>query len=253
MLIPISQLLSNRTFLKVPHTPMSASPEPVDHEGIVQSTPSRHTSPSSPGCTGDAAASPPSHFDSRSQRDSLPPPSTQPSLPLPSTHVRGMGSFPAAELLHGIMSSSRAKASDYTDVVNAILVRTMFDYEGLVSTHDAFPGPDLRRQWALRCWKMACKDANEFYNVSDRMCKLVSFSLCPSYYALTNLLYKRSRSVARAFVAMSWELFDHKSSQYTGSVAKSLHKPKPATRHCVRRFWTTGRFITRFYSLRPSL
>ena len=122
MLIPISQLLSNRTFLKVPHTPMSASPKPVNHEGIVQSTLSRHTSSSSPGCAGDAAASPPSHFDSRSQRDSLPPPSTQPSLPLPSTHVQGMGSFPATELLHGVMSSSHAKASDYVDVVNAILV-----------------------------------------------------------------------------------------------------------------------------------
>ncbi|EDQ99159.1 uncharacterized protein LACBIDRAFT_317504 [Laccaria bicolor S238N-H82] len=166
--IPTSHL-SNRTFLKVPHKPVSASPEPVDHESLARSSPSRHTSPSSPGYAGDAVAS----SDSQSQRSSLPPPSTQRSLPPPSTQVRRKESFPAAELLDGVMSSSRAKASDYNDVVNAILVRTMFDYEGLVSTHDAFPSSDLRRQWALRCWKMASKDADEFYNLSDRMCNLI--------------------------------------------------------------------------------
>lgn len=71
-------------------------------------------------------------------------------------------------------SSSRPKASNYVDVVNAILVRTMFDYEGLVSTHDAFPSPALRRVWALRCWKKASKDADEFYDLFDRMGNLVS-------------------------------------------------------------------------------
>ncbi|EDR01959.1 uncharacterized protein LACBIDRAFT_332809 [Laccaria bicolor S238N-H82] len=166
--IPTSHL-SNRTFLKVPHKPVSASPEPVDHESLARSSPSRHTSPSSPGYAGDAVA----FSDSQSQRSSLPPPSTQRSLPPPSTQVRRKESFPAAELLDGVMSSSRAKASDYNDVVNAILVRTMFDYEGLVSTHDAFPSSDLRRQWALRCWKMASKDADEFYDLSDRMCNLI--------------------------------------------------------------------------------
>ena len=183
--------------------PMSTSPEPVDHETPAQSPPSRHTSPSSIGYAGDAVVSSP-YFDNRSQDSLLPPPSTQRSLPPPSTQVRRKESFPTAELLHGVMSSSRAKACDYIDVVNAILVRTMFEFEGLVSTHDAFPSPALRREWALHCWKMASRDADEFYNLSDRMCGLVSFLLCPSCCVLIKLSYNRLRSVARASEAMSW-------------------------------------------------
>jgi hypothetical protein len=172
---------------------MSASPEPVDHETPAQSPlESRPTSPSSIGYAGDTVTS--SHFDSQSQR----------SLPPPSTQVRRQGSFPAAELLDGVVISDRPKASDSIDVVNAILVRAMFDFESLVSTHDAFPSPALRREWALRCWKMASRDADEFYDLSDRMCSLVSFLLCPSCCAPIKLSYNRSRSVARASGAMSW-------------------------------------------------
>lgn len=153
--------LSNRTFLKVPYEPRSATPELVNHG----SSSSRHTSPSL-ASTGDALSTVTSHFDSRSQRSSLPPPATQVQSKV--------SSLPTAELLHGVMTSSRPKASDYVEVVNAILVRTMFDYEGLVSTHNAFPSPTLRRQWTLCCWKRASKDADEFYDLSDRMCNLVS-------------------------------------------------------------------------------
>lgn len=95
-------------------------------------------------------------------------------MPPPATQVQNKVFLPTAEILEGITASSRPKASNYVDVVNAILVRTMFDYEGLVSTHDAFPSPALRRVWALRCWKKASKDADEFYDLSDRMGNLVS-------------------------------------------------------------------------------
>ena len=78
------------------------------------------------------------------------------------------------------MASSCPKASDYANIINATLVRAMFDYEGLVSTHDAFPSPALRRHWALCCWKKASEDADAFYDLSDRMCNLVSpFSVHP--------------------------------------------------------------------------
>jgi hypothetical protein len=91
-----------------------------------------------------------------------------------------MASLPTAELLDGINPNSCPKASNYVDVVNAILVRSMFDYEGLVSTHDTFPSFVLRRHWAMRCWKKASNDADEFYDLSDRMCNLVSpFSFLP--------------------------------------------------------------------------
>jgi hypothetical protein len=65
------------------------------------------------------------------------------------------------------------KASDYEEVVIALLVQTMFDYEGLVSTHNAFPDVSLRRRWALRCWKQALKDADEWIEISERMMTLV--------------------------------------------------------------------------------
>ena len=146
-------------------SPSRQSSPSANHGSQVQSSPSRHTSPSNTGYAGDAFRSS-SPFDGRSERSSLPPP--------PATQKRNNASLPTAELLEGIMASSRPKASDYVDVVNATLVRTMFDYEGLVSTHDAFPGPALRRLWALRCWKKASNDADEFYDLSDRMCNLVS-------------------------------------------------------------------------------
>ena len=164
--------LSNRTFLKVPYEPMSATPEqePENHGSLAQSSPSCHTSPSSTGYAADALASS-SPFDSQSQHSSFPPPATQ---------VQNKAALPTAELLEGILTSSHPKASDYVNIVNATLVWTMFDYEGLVSTHDAFPSPALCRHWALRCWKRVSKDVDEFYELSDRMCNLVSsFSVHP--------------------------------------------------------------------------
>jgi hypothetical protein len=43
-----------------------------------------------------------------------------------------------AKFQEGAVIGKRLKAADYEEVVAALLVRTMFDYEGLVSTHDAF-------------------------------------------------------------------------------------------------------------------
>ena len=96
------------------------------------------------------------------------------------------------------MTSNRPKASDYVDIVNATLVRTMFDYEGLVSTHDAFPSPALRRNWALLCWKKASNDADEFYDLSDRMCNLVScFSMSILLCANEAIIYKIKKRGSR--------------------------------------------------------
>ncbi|KAF8800509.1 hypothetical protein BYT27DRAFT_7227440 [Phlegmacium glaucopus] len=128
--------LSNRTFLKVPHELTSATPEPTNCESSL----SRHTSPSSTGYAGDGLPSGSSLYNSESQHASLPAPATQSSK----------RSLPVAELLEGVVTSRRPKALDYVDIVNTLLVRTMFDYEGLAS-----------------------KDADEFYELSDRMCNLV--------------------------------------------------------------------------------
>jgi hypothetical protein len=73
----------------------------------------------------------------------------------------------------GAVIGKRPKAADYEEVVGALLVRAMFNYEGLVSTHNAFPDVSLRRQWILRCWKQALKDADEWIEISERMITLV--------------------------------------------------------------------------------
>jgi len=89
-----------------------------------------------------------------------------------------------AKYQEGAVIGKRPKASDYEEVVGALLVRTMFDYEGLVSTHDAFPDVALRRQWTLRCWKQALKDADERIEISDRMMSLVRKHLWVAFVAI---------------------------------------------------------------------
>ena len=116
------------------------------------------------------------------------------SLPVASTHPTPVdrtqtkkAAKSVAKFQDGVVIGKRPKAADYEEVVVALLVRTMFDYEGLVSTHNAFPDVSLRRQWTLRCWKQALKDANEWIEISERMmtlvCKLSLHSLlCLHYY-----------------------------------------------------------------------
>ena len=119
-----------------------------------------------------------------------------------------------AKFQEGTVIGKRPKASDYEEVVGALLVRAMFDYEGLVSTHDAFPDLALRRQWTLRCWKQALKDADELIEISDRMMTLVRKHLQAAFVAIPSfsqsdrfILNPRLRSVAHEFVATSFLVF----------------------------------------------
>lgn len=122
-----------------------------------------------------------------------------------------------AKYQEGAVIGKRPKTSDYEEVVGALLVRTMFDYEGLVSTHDAFPDIALRRQWTLRCWKQALKDADERIEISDRMMSLVRKHLRVAFVAIPQfsqshmfILNSRLRIVAHEFVATSSLVFGHK-------------------------------------------
>ena len=80
-----------------------------------------------------------------------------------------------AKFQQGVIIGKHPKAADYEEVVATllVLVRAMFDYKGLVSTHDAFPDISLHRQWTLWCWKQALKDTDEQIEISERMMTLV--------------------------------------------------------------------------------
>jgi len=75
---------------------------------------------------------------------------------------------PGAEVNH-----KRPKASDYEDVVEALILRAAFEYESLISTVNAFPGTTLRHKWANQAWKNAGLDADENYKLTDRISSLV--------------------------------------------------------------------------------
>ncbi|KAF8805888.1 hypothetical protein BYT27DRAFT_7257811, partial [Phlegmacium glaucopus] len=155
--------VSNRAFLTLNR--QSSPPEHTtqydDHPASAMTSPSRHTSPSSATYQGDRATSPSTLGEISSSHHG-------PSLAQAKKPAKSIAKFQ-----DGAVIGKRAKAADYEDVVSALLIRAMFDYEGLVSTHDAFPDISLCRQWTLRCWKQALKDADEWIEISDRMITLV--------------------------------------------------------------------------------
>lgn len=71
------------------------------------------------------------------------------------------------------VNHKRPKASDYEDVVEALILRAAFEYESLISTVNAFPGTTLRHKWANQVWKNAGLDAGENYKLTDRISSLV--------------------------------------------------------------------------------
>ena len=71
----------------------------------------------------------------------------------------------------------KPKASDYEDIVQALILRAASEYECLVVTQDAFPDTAIRNKWAKKVWKNACVAAEEKYDLVDRVNSLVSESI----------------------------------------------------------------------------
>lgn len=174
--------LSNRAFLTLDRR--SSSPElriqhaehSDDHLNSTRTFSSPHMSPSI-GDHHDRPTSPSSGVISPSRTTSV-----------ARTQTKKVAKS-VAKFQQGVVIGKRPKASDYEEVVAALLVRAMFDYEGLVSTHDAFPDLSLRRQWTLRCWKQALKDADEQIEISERMMSLVcNLSLLSTLSSFTTVL-----------------------------------------------------------------
>ena len=71
------------------------------------------------------------------------------------------------------VNHKRPKASDYEDVVEALILRAAFEYELLISTINAFPGTTLQHKWANQAWKNVGLDADENYKLTDCISSLV--------------------------------------------------------------------------------
>ena len=159
--------LRNRAFLALDR--QSSSPElriqhaehSDDHLNLTRTFSSPHMSPSSIGDHHDWPTSPSSGV----------------ILPSRTTSVARTQTKKVAKSVtkfqQGVVIGKCPKAADYEEVVAALLVWAMFNYKGLVSTHDAFPDISLCRQWTLWCWKQALKDADEQIEISERMMTLV--------------------------------------------------------------------------------
>ncbi len=100
--------------------------------------------------------------------------------PVPMSHPL---TAPAAKKAKGLQPKYRdgaeivdkkPKASDYKDVVQALIFRAASEYECLVATECAFPDTAMRNKWAKKAWKNACIAADENYELSDRINLLVS-------------------------------------------------------------------------------
>jgi hypothetical protein len=72
----------------------------------------------------------------------------------------------------------KPKASDYTDVVQALAIRAASQYEVFISTKDSFPDTALRVKWAQICWTDANCDTDQRYTITDRINLLVIFIFC---------------------------------------------------------------------------
>lgn len=68
----------------------------------------------------------------------------------------------------------RPKASDYVEDIEILLVRAMHDYACRIRTINSFPDENLQMQWALSAWRDCCEIAQENYNLTPRMMRLVS-------------------------------------------------------------------------------
>jgi len=73
----------------------------------------------------------------------------------------------------GYVSGGKAKAADYEDVVQALLLRAMHEYESRIVGVGPYPASATQGKWAKSCWKEACCVAVEDYGLTERMSKLI--------------------------------------------------------------------------------
>lgn len=83
------------------------------------------------------------------------------------------------------VNAKKPKASDFIDVVHALIIRAASEYECMICTKDAFPDTAKRNKWVKICWTNAGRLADENYTLIDPIKLLVCFC-----YRLIPLLIK---------------------------------------------------------------
>ena len=73
----------------------------------------------------------------------------------------------------GYVSGGKPKVADYEDVVQALLLRAMHEYESRIVGVSPYPDSAIQSKWVKVCWKEACRVAAEDYSMTERMSKMV--------------------------------------------------------------------------------
>ena len=73
----------------------------------------------------------------------------------------------------GYVSGGKPKAADYEDVVQALLLHAMHEYESRIVGVSPYPDSTIQSKWTKICWKEACCVAAENYSMTERMSKMV--------------------------------------------------------------------------------
>ena len=73
----------------------------------------------------------------------------------------------------GYVNGGKPKAADYEDVVQALLLRAMHEYESRIIGVSPYPDSANQSKWAKICWREACHVTVEDYGMTEQMSKMV--------------------------------------------------------------------------------
>ncbi|KAF8239563.1 hypothetical protein L208DRAFT_1468787, partial [Tricholoma matsutake] len=71
------------------------------------------------------------------------------------------------------VNGGKPKAADYEDIVQALLLHAMHEYESCVVGISSYPDLANQSKWAKICWREACHVAVEDYGMTERMSKMI--------------------------------------------------------------------------------
>ncbi|KAF8800595.1 hypothetical protein BYT27DRAFT_7262751 [Phlegmacium glaucopus] len=156
--------ISHRTFLTIPDGPRSSL---VSMPSSPSPSPSPHIHECSTTTGNDSTTTNQQSNSSHSKQ----PPSTSILAPSAKKKKSHMAILPQTAPFQDsyIDGSGRPKSSDSSDVVEALLLCSMHEYEALISATDAFPSGTFQTDWVWLCWKNTTNATNEHFEISDRM------------------------------------------------------------------------------------
>ncbi|KAF8219802.1 hypothetical protein L208DRAFT_1337754 [Tricholoma matsutake] len=73
----------------------------------------------------------------------------------------------------GYVNGGKPKAADYEDVVQALLLHAMHEYESHIVGVSHYPDSANQSKWAKICWREACRVAVEDYGMTEWMSKMI--------------------------------------------------------------------------------